>query len=451
MNRFERLRGGAPLVVYLDFKSPYAFVAIEPTRAVARAAGVAVDWRPFTLDIPSYLGSARLDRAGRVVENRRSAAQWSGVRYAYRDARRYAELQGRVLRGTEKIWDSALAGIGLLWAKRHSAAVVDHYLDDCYTRFWQRALDIESLDVISACLAAAGADVAGFTAFAAGPGRAEHDRINEAAFAAGIFGVPSYLVADEFWFGREHLPRVAWLLGGRSGTAPDIAYPVRGLPVTAPCAAPGNATADPARLTVAIDIRDPQTWLAWQPLRQFAGVHRIALDWQPYEVAAPNAPPRPAADEDRGIAHRRYRAEQQAREIECYAAVQGLPLAGWYRHEDACAAHLALLWARRGDPARADAWLDGILSACWSGGLDPADPDALAARLAAAGIATDGFKHWLETQGPAALAAVREQLQSCGVFQVPTVICAGEPFLGRAHLPFIAERLEVAGREGSSF
>ena len=63
----------------------------------------------------------------------------------------------------------------------------------------------------------------GFRAFADGPGRALHDATNEAAFDAGVFGVPTYLVGDEMWFGREHLPRVEWLLGGAAGPAPDVA------------------------------------------------------------------------------------------------------------------------------------------------------------------------------------------------------------------------------------
>ena len=41
--------------------------------------------------------------------------------------------------------------------------------------------------------------------------------------AAGVYGVPTYLVEDEMWFGREHLPRVAWILGGRQGPPPDVA------------------------------------------------------------------------------------------------------------------------------------------------------------------------------------------------------------------------------------
>ncbi len=223
MNPFPALRGDAALAVYLDLKSPYAFIALEPTRAMARAAGVAIDWRPFTLDIPSYLGSARLDGKGRVAESRRTPQQWTGVRYAYRDARRYASLRGKTLRGTVKIWDSSLAGIAMLWAKQQGPERFDRFVDEAYARFWRRELDIEDAGVLEALLAETGADAAGFHAFADGPGRAAHDVLNQAAFDAGVFGVPTYLVGDEMWFGREHLPRVAWLLGGAVGPAPEAA------------------------------------------------------------------------------------------------------------------------------------------------------------------------------------------------------------------------------------
>jgi 2-hydroxychromene-2-carboxylate isomerase len=218
---FARLRGDAPLAVYIDLKSPYAYLAIRPTRDMAAGVGVPIDWRPFTLDIPSYLGSAKLDRKGRAT-GKRTATQWSGVKYAYMDARRYANLTGLTVRGTVKIWDSSLAGIALLWAKRQGAEAFDRFVDHVYPPFWKRELDIEDLGVIEQALAGSGADVAGFREWAAGPGRQEHDRINHEAFDAGVFGVPTYLVEDELWFGREHLPRVEWLLGGRTGAPGDV-------------------------------------------------------------------------------------------------------------------------------------------------------------------------------------------------------------------------------------
>jgi len=222
-NTFEQLRGDSPLAVYIDLKSPYAYLAVDPTRAMAAAAGVPIDWRPFTLDIPSYLGSAKLDKKGKVAKANRSAQQWSGVKYAYYDARRYANLTRKTVRGTIKIWDSSLAGIAMLWAKEQGNEAFDRFIDFVYPPFWRRELDIEEVDVLEQMLNQAGLESRGFEEYASGRGRKLHDETNEAAFAAGVFGVPTYLVADELWFGREHLPRVSWLLGGRSGAAPAVA------------------------------------------------------------------------------------------------------------------------------------------------------------------------------------------------------------------------------------
>jgi 2-hydroxychromene-2-carboxylate isomerase len=221
---FDPFHSDRPLIVYIDFKSPYAFIAKDPTYAIADQLGIEIDWRALTLDIPSYLGSARLDADGRVIENNRTPQQWSGVKYAYRDARRYASLRGLTLRGTTKIWDSSLAGIGLAWAKRQGDAVLRQYINRVYERFWKRELDIEDPRVIDAMLIEAGADIDGFAAYRTGEGRRSHDALQQQIFAAGIFGVPSYVVAGELFFGREHLPMVRWLLTGKRGRAPDIAY-----------------------------------------------------------------------------------------------------------------------------------------------------------------------------------------------------------------------------------
>lgn len=214
----------APLIVYVDVKSPYAYLAVEPTIALGHELGIAIDWRPLTLDIPSYLGSARTDNSGKVVESRRSPAQWNAVRYAYRDAKRYARLRGITLYGTQKIWDSSLAGIGLLWAREQGQAEAERYLNAVYPPFWRRELDIEQASVIEATLAAAEVETRGFDDYAHGDGRLIHDRLQESLHPAGIFGVPTYLVADDRFFGREHLPAIRWLLTGRQGPAPDIAY-----------------------------------------------------------------------------------------------------------------------------------------------------------------------------------------------------------------------------------
>ena len=221
----QPLESDTPLIVYVDIKSPYAFVAIQPTQALEQRLGTAFDWRPLTLDIPSYLGSAR-KHEGRVVESNRSPDQWVAVKYAYRDARRYAERQGHVLLGTEKIWDSSIANIGILWVARFDRSKLPAYFAAVYPPFWRRELDIEDVAVVAQCLEAAGVDASGFGAFQRGEGRAIHDALQAQLLGAGIYGVPSYVFDGQVLFGREHLPYVEWWLQGRRGPAPDIAvYP----------------------------------------------------------------------------------------------------------------------------------------------------------------------------------------------------------------------------------
>ena len=222
---FDPWKSNRPLIVYLDIKSPYAFIARQPTCQLAEELGIDIDWRPLTLNIPSYLGSAKLDESGRVASSERTPEQWLRVKYAYRDARRYAAEQAHALRGTEKIWDTSLVHMGFWWAKLQGDEVLRGFLDHVYPRFWVRDFDAEDVQVVTAALSAAGADVAGFQDYAAGAGRVFHDHTQQAIFDAGIFGVPGYVVDGEYFFGREHLPCIRWMLTGREGPQPDVANP----------------------------------------------------------------------------------------------------------------------------------------------------------------------------------------------------------------------------------
>jgi 2-hydroxychromene-2-carboxylate isomerase len=202
------------LRVYSDYKSPYAYLAKDLVYELERETGAAVDWLPYTLDIPAYLGSATLDSGGGVVEESRNAHQWRRVRYSYMDCRREASRRGLVIRGTRKIWDSSLANIGMLYAKQRG--VLRAYHDLVFERFWKRELDIESVPVLAALLDGCGADASDFSAFAQGEGRALLSRVQVEAEAAGVFGVPSFLLADgELYWGREHIPTIVETLRAR--------------------------------------------------------------------------------------------------------------------------------------------------------------------------------------------------------------------------------------------
>jgi 2-hydroxychromene-2-carboxylate isomerase len=138
----------------------------------------------------------------------RNAHQWRRVRYSYMDCRRQARKRGLVILGTRKIWDSSLAAIGMLWAKRQGESQLRAYHDRIFERFWRRALDIEDPTAIAAVLSEVDADTTGFRDYLAGQGRIEHDAIQKSAEAAGVFGVPSFIVDGELFWGREHLAEI---------------------------------------------------------------------------------------------------------------------------------------------------------------------------------------------------------------------------------------------------
>ena len=100
------LKSDKPLIVYMDYKSPYAYLAKDPTYALEDRYRIEIDWRPLTLNIGSYLGTAKVDDKGKVVEAKRTNRQWAAVKYAYHDAKRYARLRNLTLLGPRQIWDS---------------------------------------------------------------------------------------------------------------------------------------------------------------------------------------------------------------------------------------------------------------------------------------------------------------------------------------------------------
>ena len=179
--------------VYIDYKSPYAYLAKDPAWELEREFDVRLDWLPYTLEIPLYLGT---------VEDR-NAHQWRRIRYSYMDARRLANRRGLTVRGPQKIFDSSIAAIGMLYAKSHDA--FRRYNDLVFERFWKRALDIEDREAIRVTLSDAGAPVASFFDFLDGDGRIAHDRICRQAEEIGVFGVPTFVVDGEIFWGGDRL------------------------------------------------------------------------------------------------------------------------------------------------------------------------------------------------------------------------------------------------------
>lgn len=180
------------IILWSDYVSPYAFVAKASAYQLEADYDVDLSWRPYTLDIASYMGSVE----------QRDPHHWRRVRYSYMDARRLANKQGLTLRGPQKIYTARPANAGMLYAQRHG--VFRAYNDLVFDRFWRRELDPESVEAVTAIFDELGAPV-GFAGFYAGDGGAEHDRLRGEAESAGVFGVPTFVYDGELFWGGDRI------------------------------------------------------------------------------------------------------------------------------------------------------------------------------------------------------------------------------------------------------
>lgn len=200
------------VITYTDYKSPYAYLAKDLTYALERDFGVRVEWRPYILNIPLYLGSATLNDTGEVIAESRNPHQWRRVRYSYMDARRQAAKRGLTIRGPRKMFDSSLAAAGMLFAQSAGDAIFRRYNDLVFDRFFNRIVDIESTEDLTAVLAEAGAPNPAAFATQAADLRARVAAISRDAEAMGVFGVPSFLIDGELFWGSEHLADIRAML-----------------------------------------------------------------------------------------------------------------------------------------------------------------------------------------------------------------------------------------------
>jgi 2-hydroxychromene-2-carboxylate isomerase len=172
-----------------------------------REFGVQFTWLPINLFIPDFLGT---------VEGRNDH-QWRRVRYSYMDARRLANRRGLTVRGPQKLFDTALASIGMLYAQRRGT--FRKYNDLTFERFWKRELDIEDREVVRRVLEESGAETAAFFDFVEGEGRHELQRITHEAEQLGVFGVPTFVVDGEIFWGGDRLWMVREKLEADSSAA----------------------------------------------------------------------------------------------------------------------------------------------------------------------------------------------------------------------------------------
>mmetsp|Transcript_14816 Transcript_14816/g.24120 ORF Transcript_14816/g.24120 Transcript_14816/m.24120 type:complete len:517 (+) Transcript_14816:1064-2614(+) len=239
--------------VYMDVKSPHAYLSIEMIMALEEDFDVHINFLPFALDIVAIYGDAtasvskrhpesnlpppisfqtNVERAGLInPRKQRTAAQKNIVKWTYADIRRFATLRGITVYGTEKVWDSALILKAMLYCKSLGRDILDRFHEVAYEKLWRRKLNIEDFAQVKAVVTTAGGDPSDFQAYCRNRGAGELSRIvHDAQTLKGVFGVPSLVLDGEVFWGKEHLSLIRLRLHEQGLYIGESATPVIDVP-----------------------------------------------------------------------------------------------------------------------------------------------------------------------------------------------------------------------------
>jgi 2-hydroxychromene-2-carboxylate isomerase len=182
---------GDELKLYFDYKSPFAYLAMEPALDLPSRYAVRLRALPFLL---------RIKGKG----ERSIYSEWK-VRYSYLDARRWANKRGGFpIKGPPKIYDSRPALIGGLFAQREGDFRA--YSLEVFRRFFERTLEIDEPDQIAALLAEQGHAPKAYAKFLAGEGAALLEQCIDEGHEDQVFGVPIFVFRGELFWGYDRMP-----------------------------------------------------------------------------------------------------------------------------------------------------------------------------------------------------------------------------------------------------
>ncbi len=184
--------------LYYDYKSPFTYLAMAPAYALMESHRVKLRYIPREIDIRATYG-------GELEQ--RPELTWRKIRYLYLDMRRFANERGLVIRGPQKIFNSRLSLISGLFADQHG--LFRPYSDRVFERFFKRELDLEVESELAAVMTEVGLDPAAFRRYAASDGPRDYKEAVAEAERDGIFGVPTFIVDGEPFWGND---RVDWIV-----------------------------------------------------------------------------------------------------------------------------------------------------------------------------------------------------------------------------------------------
>ena len=188
---------------YFDVSSPWTYLAFRNIQPMTKELNVAINWRPV-------LVGGIFNTVNQRMYASREDSNSPRNRYALKDLQDCARQTGVNIVFPPKVFpvNSVKAMRGCIWIARNDATK-EHFLpfiEATFAAYFTRQEDISPNDVLASICRQTGIDA---DAFAAGITQADiKDALKsntDEAIACGAFGVPSFFVGDDMYFGNDRL------------------------------------------------------------------------------------------------------------------------------------------------------------------------------------------------------------------------------------------------------
>lgn len=193
----------APIIEFIfDFGSPNAYLSHKVLPEIAARTGATVKLVPCLLGgIFKLTGNQAPFTAFGHIKGK--------LEYEQLELRRFVAKHGlsRFAHNPHFPMNTLLMMRGMVAAQR--AGVAEAYLDAVLGGMWEDGRKMDDPEVVLAVLNEAGLDGRAILEATQDPAvKAELVANTEAAAARGVFGIPTYFVGDEMFFGKERLEQL---------------------------------------------------------------------------------------------------------------------------------------------------------------------------------------------------------------------------------------------------